>query len=113
MTQDHPFGLSFTTLDKLNSIFAQHPAIDSVVIYGSRARGNYRAGSDIDLAIKGDEISFVEFMRIENQIDDLMLPYTVDLSQYHLLENADLVAHIDRVGVEFYTQNKKRYTDEK
>ena len=44
-------------------------------------------------------------MRIENQIDDLMLPYTVDLSQYHLLENADLVAHIDRVGVEIYKIN--------
>lgn len=107
MTQDHSLGLSSTTLDKLNSIFAQHPAIDSVLIYGSRAKGNYRAGSDIDLAIKGDEISFAEFMRIENQIDDLMLPYTVDLSQYHLLENTDLVAHIDRVGVEIYAQDKR------
>ncbi len=107
MTQDHPFGLSSTTLDKLSSVFAQHPAINSVLIYGSRAKGNYRVGSDIDLAIKGDEISFAEFMHIENQIDDLMLPYTVDLSQYHLLENTDLVAHIDRVGVEIYTQDKR------
>lgn len=82
MTQDRPFGLSLTTLNKLNSIFAQHPAIDSVLIYGSRAKGNYRPGSDIDLTIKGNEISFIEFMNIEDQIDDLMLPYTADLSQY-------------------------------
>ena len=106
MTQDRSFGLSFTTLDKLNSIFAQHPAIDAVLIYGSRAKGIYRPGSDIDLTIKGNEISFIEFMNIEDQGDDLMLPYTVDLSQYHQLENTDLIAHIDRVGVEIYTKKR-------
>ncbi|MBX9636916.1 MAG: nucleotidyltransferase domain-containing protein [Nitrosomonas sp.] len=83
MTGEWPFGLSPVTLEKLNTVFAQHGAIDSVLIYGSRAKGNFRAGSDIDLTIKGDEIPFTEFMQIEDQIDDLMLPYTVDLSQYY------------------------------
>ena len=105
MIQSHLFGLSSATLEKLNGVFAQHSAIDAVLIYGSRAKGNYRTGSDIDLTIKGDEIPFVEFMQIEDQIDDLMLPYTVDLSQYHQLENIDLIAHIDRVGVTIYTKN--------
>ena len=99
------FGLSVTTLNKLSSIFARHNAIESVIIYGSRAKGNYRPGSDIDLAIKGYEISFVELLKIEDQIDDLMLPYTIDLSQYSQLGNADLIAHIDRVGVEIYVKN--------
>ncbi len=107
MTEERPFGLSLTTLDKLNSVFAQHDAIDSVLIYGSRAKGNYRAGSDIDLTIKGDEISFAEFLQIEDQIDDLMLPYTVDLSQYCQLENTDLIAHIDRIGVAIYSRARK------
>jgi predicted nucleotidyltransferase len=106
MTAVHSFGLPPATLDKLNSVFAQHNAIDSVVIYGSRAKGTYRAGSDIDLTIKGSEISFAEFMQIEDQIDDLMLPYSVDLSQYRQLENADLIAHIDRVGMEIYAKDK-------
>lgn len=79
-----------------------------MLIYGSRAKGNYRAGSDIDLTIKGGEIPFAEFMQIEDQIDDLMLPYTVDLSQYRQLENADLIAHIDRVGVEIYARDVGR-----
>ena len=100
-----PFGLSVATLNKLSSIFARYNAIESVIIYGSRAKGNYRPGSDIDLAIKGQEISFAEFLQIEDQIDDLMLPYTIDLSQYSRLENADLIAHIDRVGVEIYVKN--------
>ena len=107
MTEERPFGLSLTTLDKLNSVFAQHDAIDSVLIYGSCAKGNYRAGSDIDLTIKGDEISFAEFLQIEDQIDDLMLPYTVDLSQYCQLENTDLIAHIDRIGVAIYSRARK------
>lgn len=105
MSTAQPFGLSAATLEKLNSVFAQHSAIDSVLIYGSRAKGNYRAGSDIDLTIKGNEIPFAEFMQIENQIDDLMLPYTMDLSQYKQLNNTELIAHIDRVGVEIYTRD--------
>lgn len=107
MTAAQQFGLSAETLSKLGSVFARHSAIDSVLIYGSRAKGNYRNGSDIDLTIKGGEIAFAELMQIEDQIDDLMLPYTVDLSQYRLLENADLIAHIDRVGVEIYARDAK------
>lgn len=116
MTAPHPsslppaeqFGLSAATLNKLNSVFAQHKVIDSVVIYGSRAKGNYRNGSDIDLTIKGGEISFDELMQIEDQIDDLMLPYTVDISRYDQLENAALIAHIDRIGFEIYTKGRGR-----
>jgi predicted nucleotidyltransferase len=106
MTDERPFGLPPATLEKLNSVFAQHAAIDSVLLYGSRAKGNYRAGSDIDLTIKGGEIPFDELMQIENEIDDLMLPYTVDLSQYRQLENTGLIAHIDRVGVAIYCKEK-------
>ncbi len=104
MTEQNRFGLPPATLEKLNSVFAQYDAIDSVLIYGSRAKGNYRPGSDIDLTVKGREISFAEFMQIEDRIDDLLLPYTVDLSQYWQLENSDLIAHIDRVGVTIYTR---------
>lgn len=105
MSTPPPFGLPPATLDKLNSVFVEHSAIEHVLIYGSRAKGNYRPGSDIDLTIKGNQIPFAEFMRIEDQIDDLMLPYTVDLSQYRQIDNAELIAHIDRVGVEIYARD--------
>ena len=104
MSTAPPFGLSMATLDKLNSVFARHGAIDSVLIYGSRAKGNYRPGSDIDLTIKGGDIPFAEFMQIEEEIDDLMLPYTVDLSQYRQIGNPELLAHIDRVGMAVYVK---------
>ena len=108
MSTASPFGLPPATLEKLNRVFAQHSAIASVLIYGSRAKGNYRTGSDIDLTIKGSEISFAEFMQIDNQIDDLMLPYTVDLSQYKQLNNNELIGHIDCVGVEIYARDTER-----
>jgi len=105
MSAAPPFGLPAATLDKLRSVFAWHDTIDAVLLYGSRAKGNYRSGSDIDLTLKCSEIAFSEFMQIEDQIDDLMLPYSVDLSQYRQLENADLINHIDRVGVEIYARD--------
>jgi predicted nucleotidyltransferase len=94
------------TLEKLASVFQKHSAIDSVIIYGSRAKGTYKEGSDIDLTIKGSALSFFELMKIEDQIDDLYLPYGVDLSQYEQLTNSDLMDHIDRVGVVIYSKNK-------
>lgn len=98
------FGLPQATLDKLAGVFRRHGAIESVVIYGSRAKGNYRPGSDIDLTIKGDALEFAELMQIEDQIDDLMLPYTVDLSQYRQLADTALIAHIDSVGQVIYSK---------
>ena len=99
---DHFLGLSQSTLDKLNSVFQKHTAIESAFVYGSRAKGNYKAGSDIDLTIKGEVIPFLELMKIEDEIDDLYLPYMVDLSHYKQLKNINLIDHIDRVGVRIY-----------
>ncbi|NOQ76569.1 MAG: nucleotidyltransferase domain-containing protein [Methylococcaceae bacterium] len=99
------FGLKKATLDKLYTVFQQHDAIETVLIYGSRAKGNYRVGSDIDLTIKGRLLPFFEFLQIEDQIDDLYLPYMVDLSQYEKLTNGDLIEHIDRIGVNIYTRD--------
>ncbi len=97
-------GLSSITLDKLLCVFKCFPAIEQVIAFGSRAKGNYRHGSDIDLAIKGRKLAFNELMQLENQIDDLNMPYTVDLIQYEQLGNRELVAHIDRVGIVIYSK---------
>ena len=100
------FGLPSITLDKLESVFDNYAAIESVVIYGSRAKGNYKRGSDIDLTIKGALLSFSELMQIESDIDDLYLPYQVDLSQYVALESSDLIDHINRVGITIYSKRQ-------
>ena len=79
-----------------------YEGIGSVVIYGSRAKGNFKVGSDIDLTIIENSISFPKFLEIENTLDDLLLPYKIDLSLKRKISNVDLLSHIDRVGKLFY-----------
>ena len=95
------FGLPLHAIEKIRRIFEEYPGIESVLVYGSRARGNYRSNSDIDLSIKGPDIDLETLLRIENQIDDLLLPWSVDLSLFHKIDNPDLIDHIRQMGVEF------------
>ncbi|MCL2688695.1 MAG: nucleotidyltransferase domain-containing protein [Chitinispirillia bacterium] len=95
------FGLPDKTINLINEIFAKYPGIEKVVIYGSRARGDYKNGSDIDLTIYGG-ISFREKLRISGLIDDLPIPYMCDLSIFKDIKNENLTEHIERVGQIFY-----------
>jgi len=98
------YGLSDKTLNTLNFIFNKYPGIEQAVLYGSRAKGNFRTGSDIDLSLKTKvDFSFTDLLRIMNDFDDSNMPYFVDVSIYDQLSNLDLKAHIDRVGKVLYS----------
>ena len=98
------YGLPDRTLSTLNSIFQKYPGIKQVILYGSRAKGNYKTGSDIDISLKtGNEFTFTNLLRITGDFDDSDIPYFVDVSVYESLSNPDLKAHIDRVGKTIYT----------
>lgn len=99
------FGLSSDTIARLCGVFAKFPAVEKVILYGSRAKGNFKPGSDIDLTIAGDKADLSLRLAIETEIDDLLLPYKVDLSIYREIENPDLKDHIDRVGTVFFTSS--------
>ena len=96
------YGLPEDAIAKLCGIFSQYPAIQSVLLYGSRAKGNYRPGSDIDLSIQAPTLGLSDLLSIENQIDDLLLPWTVDLSLLHHIDNPELLDHIRRIGIPLY-----------
>lgn len=96
------FGLADTVIEKIIQIFAKFSQIEMVTIYGSRAKGNYKEGSDIDLSLKGAGIDLSLLHTIELEIDDLLLPYTFDISIFKQISNPDVVEHINRVGQEFY-----------
>ncbi|HXH99111.1 MAG TPA: nucleotidyltransferase domain-containing protein [Sphingobacteriaceae bacterium] len=96
------FGLRDKTIKKINSVFAEFNQIDEVIVYGSRAKGNYRNGSDIDLTIKGEKLNLHFLNQISLKIDDLLLPYIFDLSIFRQISNQDLIEHIERVGQTFY-----------
>ena len=100
------YGLKDNYIEKIQSVFAVYPAIDMALLYGSRAKGNYKTSSDIDISLVGDELDLSLILRIENELDDLLLPYSIDLSIFNKIENIDLVEHIKRVGIVLYERNK-------
>jgi type I restriction enzyme, S subunit len=96
------FGLSEKTIQKINTIFAAHPQVERAVIFGSRAKGNYKNGSDIDLTLHGKDLTLKIQNKIANELDDLLLPYKIDLSIFDQISNPEFVDHILRVGLVFY-----------
>ena len=96
------FGLPTPAVEKICGVLAQHPQVECAVLYGSRAKGNYKNGSDIDLTLQGDRLGFQDLQKIMGELDDLLLPYTMDLSLFASLTHPGLLDHIRRVGVVFY-----------
>lgn len=80
----------------------KYPAIEKAILYGSRATGNYRPGSDIDLTLVGEKLNLTTLQKIENELDDLLLPYKIDLSLHKQIRNKELLEHIERVGKVFF-----------
>lgn len=96
------FGLDQQTIDKINSVFLKNNEIEEVILYGSRAKGNFRLGSDIDLTLKGTKITDSVLFKISLEIDELNTPYLFDISIFQNLDSESLIDHINRVGQIFY-----------
>lgn len=97
------FGLKESTIQKICAVFARYPQVEKAVLYGSRAKGNYKNGSDIDLTLRGGaDLTLDVQYKIMEELDDLLLPYTIDLSIFRDVSDPDVVEHIRRVGVLFY-----------
>jgi predicted nucleotidyltransferase len=99
------FGLDENTFNKINSVFEKYPEVEEVIIYGSRSKGNYRQGSDIDITIKGEHVTDKTLSKIAQDLDDLNTPYLFDISAYHSLTSEHLMHHIQRVGQVFYQKH--------
>ena len=96
------YGLPAQTVEEIRIVLAAHPKVEKAVIYGSRAKGNYKPGSDIDLTLHGQGLSHTELLNMMSDLDDLLQPYMIDLSLYRMIDHAGLRDHIQRVGREFY-----------
>ena len=95
-------GLTTTTVEQIQSVLAHYTEVEKAVLYGSRAMGTYRPGSDIDLTLCGGELNHTLLTRIDHELDDLLLPYQIDLSLMSSLSHPALLDHIHRVGVALY-----------
>ncbi len=100
MSLAEKLGLKKKELDQILNLLKQNKKIQKVTVYGSRAKGNFRPGSDIDLVLMADQMNIQELLKIENDLDDLMLPYKIDLSLFHHIEDKEIIAHINQVGID-------------
>jgi predicted nucleotidyltransferase len=100
------YGLKNIIIENINNIFSQYPQIEKAVLYGSRAKGNYKTGSDIDLVLYGNKLTLSLVNKVINEIDDLLLPYSFDISIFDHLSNPALIEDINRVGIIFFSRKK-------
>lgn len=100
MTARH--GLSAKTLAQIAGVLAHFPEVERVVLFGSRAKGTHRRGSDIDLALAGARVDWHTVGRIDSALDDLPTPYGFSLVILNDRLDAEVAAHIQRVGVPLF-----------
>lgn len=94
------FGISDQTFTALLDALQQAHDIDEAILFGSRAMGNFRPGSDIDIAVRGKNLSVLAAANLSTLLNEkLPLPYLFDIVHYNTINNADLKEHIDQVGV--------------
>lgn len=98
------FGLSERNIETINRVLSKYPSISCVQIFGSRAKGNYKTGSDIDLAIMNNGFSNEDLIRIKADFAESSLPFFVDIINYQTISHPELKEHIDRAGILFYNK---------
>ncbi|HSX14198.1 MAG TPA: nucleotidyltransferase domain-containing protein [Chlamydiales bacterium] len=96
------FGLKKTDLQAIIQLLKFHPEVKKAIIFGSRAMGNYKAGSDVDIAIQGDVSEETAWIISSELNERLPLPYKFDVVAYTEKTNPDLIKHIDQFGISFY-----------
>jgi len=100
------YGLPQPTIQKICGILSRYPQVEKAPLYGSRAKGNYKNGSDIDLTLRGTDLTLNVIYKILDDLDELLLPYTIDLSIFNDIGDPDVIEHIQRVGITFYDKSE-------
>ena len=97
-------GLSLKQLNQIVEALEQFENIKKAIVFGSRAKGNQKNGSDIDIAIVAEGLEFRKMCEIGSKLEDLDLPYKIDIVDYNGINNKELKEHIDRVGISLFTR---------
>lgn len=107
MKLDVQTGLSDSDLNLIREAAAQYSDIAALVLFGSRAKGTHRKGSDVDIAVQGAAVNDATISALTDQLNEVLpIPYFFDVLNYNTLAEPDLLAHIDRVGLVLYQNSK-------
>ena len=109
MTRQH--GIPASTVEKITTVVARFPEVDRVVLFGSRAKGTHKPGSDIDLALVGERLDWRTIGKIYDALDDLLLPFRFSLVIYGAATDPEVAGHISRVGISLFEREATRTTE--
>lgn len=99
-------GLTAADLTTICNVLKQYPQVHEAILFGSRAKGTHRAGSDVDIALKGNELEGVTIQISATLNQETLLPYFFDILDFDSIDNQDLIDHIKRVGKVIYTHRE-------
>lgn len=101
------FGLKKRDLTHIIETLSQYPEINEAILFGSRAIGNFKKGSDIDIAIKGENISHRIIADLTNSLEEtLPIPFFFDIIHFNTIGSNQLLEHINRVGIKIYPSHE-------
>lgn len=100
---NNSFGIYDKSYQLIVTCLQDFSEIDKAIIFGSRALGNYKKGSDIDITIQGNNITFKIVSALSAKLnEELPIPYNIDIVNYNTITNKELVKHINRFGKEIF-----------
>ncbi len=105
MAEGRKYGLLASDLHNIQAVFQSNARVQEAILFGSRAKGNFSPGSDIDIAVKGNGLNLDDQLLIINQIDKLSLPYMFDIVLYDRIKEPALLDHINQVGIPVYKRS--------
>lgn len=102
------FGLLESDMITITEVLRKHKSVEEANLFGSRAKGNFRPGSDVDLALVGKNLDFEVVAHISYILnEETNMPYKFDIVNYHCIQEPELIQHIDRVGIEIFNRDKE------
>lgn len=106
MIKKEDTGLTDADLSDIIGVIIRNDKISKVILFGSRAKGTYGNGSDIDIALSGNELNTNDIIDFAIDLEELNLPYKFDLLILERIKENELLAHISRVGKVLYDKSK-------
>ena len=96
------YGLTLEEYESIINVFRTSPEVEKAILFGSRAKGNFKNGSDIDIVVDGKNISFDDFLNLQIKLDALDILQKIDLIKFRSIENTDFIEHLQRLGITIY-----------
>ena len=90
-------GIPESSASQLLNVLTSPAQLDAIWLFGSRAMGRHQPGSDIDLCLEAPQLGHSDLLRLMHAVDELCLPWRVDLLLQHQLD-AEVLAHVHRAG---------------